>query len=109
MRSSILSGYKTKMFAEYFQFLNSPSLSIDEERGVRRDVLFQSTPMVDDERSSSPLTTPNPPPLHSHHHLGHSTPNKAKRSLAPKTPTPFKNAMAELEKQGGVVKCLSVS
>jgi hypothetical protein len=37
----------------------------------------------------------------------HSTPSKARRSLAdptPRTPTPFKNALAELEKNGGIVK-----
>jgi hypothetical protein len=37
----------------------------------------------------------------------HSTPSKVRRCLAdstPRTPTPFKNALAELEKNGGVVK-----
>jgi hypothetical protein len=37
----------------------------------------------------------------------HSTPSKARRCLAdptPRTPTPFKNALAELEKNGGIVK-----
>lgn len=64
--------------------------------------------MLDDERSSSPLTTPNPVSLHSLPRSEHSTPTKMRRSYAPKTPTPFKKALAELEKQGGVVKCLTV-
>jgi hypothetical protein len=37
----------------------------------------------------------------------HCTPSKARRCLTdstPRTPTPFKNALAELEKNGGIVK-----
>lgn len=82
--------------------MNSPTLSFDSA-SVRRTALnLQSTPVHDEERSTSPLTTPNPMPLH--RESDHTTPTKAMRSLTPKTPTPFKNALAELEKQSGMVK-----
>lgn len=85
-----------------FQFLNSPTLSFDST-SVRRTALnLQSTPVHDEDRSSSPLSTPNPMPLQREN--DHTTPTKARRSLTPKTPTPFKNALAELEKQSGLVK-----
>ncbi|KAL0279239.1 UNVERIFIED_CONTAM: hypothetical protein PYX00_000847 [Menopon gallinae] len=85
------------------QFLNSPSLSFDVTPSRRTALNLQSTPVHDNEdRSNSPLTTPNPPPMHRDN--DHTTPTKARRSLTPKTPTPFKNALAELEKQSGLVK-----
>lgn len=85
------------------QFLNSPSLSFDVTPSRRTALNLQSTPVHDnDDRSNSPLTTPNPPPMHRDN--DHTTPTKSRRSLTPKTPTPFKNALAELEKQSGLVK-----
>lgn len=84
------------------QFLNSPSLTFDATPVRRTALNLQSTPVHDDDRSSSPLTTPNPLPMHRDN--DHTTPTKARRSLTPKTPTPFKNALAELEKQSGVLK-----
>lgn len=82
--------------------MNSPSLTFDATPVRRTALNLQSTPVHDDERSSSPLTTPNPLPMHRDN--DHTTPTKARRSLTPKTPTPFKNALAEFEKQSGVLK-----
>lgn len=79
----------------------------------RGTINAQSTPFhqreQEKENSPGPLCTPNPPPVKQHHlrssERDHTTPSKARRCLndpmQPRTPTPFKNALAELEKNGG--------
>lgn len=99
------------------QFLNTSfSLEDNFSSPFRRFATGQSTPVrgsgADDtpqEDSPGPLCTPNPPLS-----LGvfkkepsskeHCTPNKSRRSLlsTPRTPTPFKDALAECQKKGGV-------
>jgi len=108
----------------YLQFLNSPNLSFDiglSATPLRRcTITAQSTPLQqqaehEKENSSGRLSTPHSFPLqpvklsqigrNSDHDP--STPNKVRRSFVdptPRTPTPFKNALAELEKNGGIVK-----
>lgn len=111
------------------QFLNSPNLSFDiglSATPLRRcTITAQSTPLQqqvehEKENSSGRLSTPHAFPLqpvklsqigrNSDHDP--STPNKVRRSFGdptPRTPTPFKNALAELEKNGGIVKYLPQS
>ncbi|GFG39430.1 hypothetical protein Cfor_08379, partial [Coptotermes formosanus] len=111
------------------QFLNSPNLSFDvglSATPLRRcTVTAQSTPLQhqaerEKENSSGPLSTPNSFPLQpvKLSHIGRNsdhdqtTPHKVRRSFVdptPRTPTPFKNALAELEKNGGIVKYMPQS
>lgn len=65
------------------------------------------------ERDYSPLNTPNGLPNTSSLRASNSeavTPNKAVRGLlmneTPRTPTPFKKALADLEKKSGPIKNL---
>lgn len=106
------------------QFLNSPNLSFNvglSATPLRRcTVTAQSTPLqqqAEQEKENSPglLSTPYSFPMqptklslmNRNSDPDHSTPSKARRCLAdpmPRTPTPFKNALAELEKNGGIAK-----
>ncbi|KAE8739139.1 hypothetical protein FOCC_FOCC015368 [Frankliniella occidentalis] len=115
------------------QFLNSPNLEISlTGTPVRRNlVAAQSTPLNcdgdrDREGSPGPLCTPDTLPLqqaarqrlarhaaNSEHSEGgtesrsnDSTPSKKTRLSFPRTPTPFKDALAKLEKKNGAVKNL---
>ncbi|XP_044736788.1 transcriptional activator Myb [Chrysoperla carnea] len=97
------------------QFFNSPDLSFD--------VTLSSTPVRGGHGTTprkdrptqgieSPLTTPKPLPIVRSHTSTHntdkiSTPSKLKRGITdntPRTPTPFKRAMAEIERKSGAIK-----
>ncbi|XP_021924975.1 myb-related protein A isoform X2 [Zootermopsis nevadensis] len=111
------------------QFLNSPNLSFNvglSATPLRRcTVTAQSTPLqqqAEQEKENSPglLSTPYSFPMqptklslmNRNSDPDHSTPSKARRCLAdpmPRTPTPFKNALAELEKNGGIAKYMPQS
>ncbi|XP_023716949.1 myb-related protein A isoform X2 [Cryptotermes secundus] len=111
------------------QFLNSPNLSFNVDLSAtplrRCTVTAQSTPFqqnVEQEKENSPdlLITPNSFPMQPvkqnqisrNSDRDHFTPSKVRRCLAdptPRTPTPFKNALAELEKNGGIVKYMPQS
>lgn len=74
-----------------------------------------STPKRGDDnnaRDCSPLRTPNPMPLGSRSENRNNevvTPNKNRNMFCdsqPRTPTPFKKAMAEFEKKSGPLKTL---
>ncbi|XP_069702633.1 transcriptional activator Myb isoform X1 [Periplaneta americana] len=106
------------------QFLNSPNLSFDVGTPLRQcTITAQSTPLQqrrDKENSPGLLCTPNPLPMqpvkqsqmNRNSERDYSTPSKSRRyppDSTPRTPTPFKNALAELEKNGGVVKYLPQS
>ncbi|KAK4298225.1 hypothetical protein Pmani_029410 [Petrolisthes manimaculis] len=94
------------------QFLNSPNLSFDDG-----GTTLTSTPLLlggGPVFQSTPVQPPTSTALPSHlpHHLSNShqprTP-KSRRSLlqtAPKTPTPLKNALREIEKKSGPLKHL---
>ncbi|XP_068082583.1 myb-related protein A isoform X2 [Anabrus simplex] len=95
------------------QFLNSPSLSFDvnlSSTPVKRCMApAQSTPLQGVENSPGSLCTPNPimmMPLRGSQSRDFCTPTKVRRSVldTPRTPTPFKDALAELEKKSGAVK-----
>ncbi|XP_025832745.1 myb-related protein B isoform X2 [Agrilus planipennis] len=96
------------------QFLNSPHLPFD--------VTLASTPVknnhahknaLEKDREYSPLTTPNGLPnilTKNSDKLDAVTPNRIARSLVmdetPRTPTPFKKALADLEKKSGPLKAI---
>ncbi|XP_046999231.1 myb-related protein B isoform X2 [Schistocerca americana] len=99
------------------QFLNTSfSLEDNFSSPFRRFATGQSTPVrgggaddVQQEDSPGPLCTPNPPlPVglfkKEPSSKEHCTPSKSRRSLlsTPRTPTPFKDALAECQKKGGV-------
>ncbi|XP_039276566.1 transcriptional activator Myb isoform X3 [Nilaparvata lugens] len=82
------------------QFLNTPELSFDvgclastpvKQHNVKEERVSQD----DDE-----LVTPESLPTHRHAHARHS----GLGSTPPRTPTPFKHALAEMEKKRGAVK-----
>lgn len=92
--------FYVQVYIDILQFLNTPGFSFD--------VGLSSTPVKEDveKRSDSELVTPDPQPLRQQ--SKQSTP-KSKRSLSttstpPRTPTPFKHALAEMEKKRGAVK-----
>lgn len=95
------------------QFLNSPNLSFDvtlASTPVKKQPL---TPTKENRMDYSPLSTPNPLPLgiKSENRLCDvKTPNKNSIYLSensiPRTPTPFKRALAEIEKKSGALKSL---
>ncbi|KAJ9593117.1 hypothetical protein L9F63_027640, partial [Diploptera punctata] len=82
------------------QFLNSPNLSFDISLSTtpRRSTVPHSTP-CEHEKENSPdlLCTPNPAPVK-------KNPGRSSEHSMPRTPTPFKNALAALEKNGGAIK-----
>ncbi|KAJ1530938.1 hypothetical protein ONE63_005774 [Megalurothrips usitatus] len=116
------------------QFLNSPNLMEISLTGtpVRRNlVAAQSTPLNregDRAGSPGPLCTPDSLPLHqatrqrmartapvvstenteqeSEPRSNDSTPSRKTKLMFPRTPTPFKDALAKLEKKNGAVKNL---
>lgn len=97
---------------------------------VRRNlVAAQSTPLNgeggrDRDGSPGPLCTPDSLPLHqnarhkqtrstvdpaelnSDSQSNDSTPSRKSKAMFPRTPTPFKDALAKLEKKNGAVKNL---
>lgn len=116
------------------QFLNSPNIMEISLTGtpVRRN-LHQSTPLNqeggrDREGSPGPLCTPDSLPYHQAARQKHarnatdgesdgielnsdsrsndSTPSRKCKVMFPRTPTPFKDALAKLEKKNGAVKNL---
>lgn len=91
------------------QFLNSPNLSFDVSLSSTPVHNGCVTPVKSDPESPGPLVTPNPLPLHSANHSPDSakksdyTPIKIKQEFGtPRTPTPFKKALAEMEKRIGL-------
>ncbi|KAF5307183.1 hypothetical protein FQR65_LT00699 [Abscondita terminalis] len=102
------------------QFLNSPNLSFDVTLSSTpvKQVPQNLTPRKDElkvERSYSPLSTPNglpnPEKIESRPSTSDvMTPSKFDRSSIfdeiPRTPTPFKKALADLEKKSGPLKNL---
>ncbi|XP_034247056.1 myb-related protein B isoform X2 [Thrips palmi] len=116
------------------QFLNTPNLMEISLTGtpVRRNlVAAQSTPLNregdrDREGSPGPLSTPELLPVHqaarqrmarinaaaenveqpSEPSSNDSTPNRKNKLTQPRTPTPFKDALAKLEKKNGAMKNL---
>ncbi|XP_069959899.1 transcriptional activator Myb isoform X2 [Cherax quadricarinatus] len=94
------------------QFLNSPNLSFEDNNLTSTPILggipvSQSTPV-------QPLSSSNPPPPPPHSSTpceptGQPRTPKSRRALlqpAPKTPTPLKNALREIEKKSGPLKHL---
>lgn len=93
---------------------------------VRRNFNAQSTPLNregDRERSPGPLSTPELPSVHqaarqrmaraaaaeiveqaSEPSSNDSTPNRKNKHIQPRTPTPFKDALAKLERKNGAMK-----
>lgn len=122
---------ETKLYI-LFQFLNTPNLMEISLTGtpVRRNlVAAQSTPLnreTDREGSPGPLSTPELLPVHqaarqrmarinsaaenveqtSEPSSNDSTPNRKNKLMQPRTPTPFKDALAKLEKKNGAMKNL---
>lgn len=92
------------------QFFNSPDLSFDVT--LSHSTPVQGTPRKERNREveSSPLTTPKPLPIvrnsvtHDKEIAGTPKSKRIGESSTPKTPTPFKRAMAELERKSGALK-----
>ncbi|GLV39724.1 Myb oncogene-like [Carabus blaptoides fortunei] len=96
------------------QFLNSPNLSFDvtlSSTPVKHGDM-ETTPRRGEymERDCSPLRTPNPMPLGARTDSRNTdaiTPSKSRFPYSlPRTPTPFKRALAEIEKKSGALKTL---
>jgi myb proto-oncogene protein len=90
------------------EYLPSTNLSFDVNLAAQSSC---TTPIKQEPSSPGPLVTPTPLPLHhspdNDHHLhkrNDSTPFKTcsiPNTITPRTPTPFKNALAEVEKKIG--------
>ena len=98
-----------------FQFLNSPNLSFDVNLAttpVRHGCI---TPVKSGIESPGILVTPTPLPLNLANSSPDSeknielTPIKIRQSFGtPRTPTPFKKALAEMEKRIGLKYHVSI-